>query len=284
MLDPRNKESEIWRRCPRYYPRLDDILIESARMMQDLNPNPESCFDVSPKITINGCDADYKEVKQYGGELKRICYPLKLAIDTPVMITQNSNEGREWGVVNGSTGMVKGYVSRDGIRISYVLVKLDAPFAEMPPLKLKPPGGQEIVMPGVWPVPIVPKKVLRFSKKGQPKTEILVTRFPLQLAYALTIHKAQGITVEHAAVDIKDCFVGQMPYVALSRITREDGLMLAQPPSLADINKFATSSEKPQLEAELERISKLQGALLKKLGLQDEDEEVERRLADEIDA
>jgi len=140
-----------------------------------------------------------------------------------------------------------------------------------------------MVMPGVWPVPIVTKNILKYPSGKQERTEISIRRFPLQLAYALTIHKAQGITVENAVVDITNCFVGQMPYVALSRITKEEGLMLANAPSLRDINKFATSEEKPLLEAELERIAGLQGELLEELGLLEEDEEIVHRLQVELD-
>jgi len=281
-VDPRKKEAEVWRTCPRYYPRVEDILRESTKMFKDINPNPSLCFDVSPKVVINGRDADAKELKPFGNGLYRLAYPLLLAVDTPVMITQNTIEGRDWGVVNGSTGIVKGYVSKDGIRINYVLVLLDAPLAEMPPLRLQLSGDEVMVMPGVWPVPLVSKTTLKFPNGKQERTEISIRRFPLQLAYALTIHKAQGITVENAVVDITNCFVGQMPYVALSRITKEEGLMLARAPTLCDINKFATSEEKPLLEAELERIAGLQGELLEELGLLEEDEEVVRRLESEL--
>jgi len=46
--------------------------------------------------------------------------------------------------------------------------------------------------------------------------------------------------------------------------------------------KFATSEEKPLLEAELERIAGLQGELLEELGLLEEDEEVVSKLESEL--
>lgn len=52
------------------------------------------------------------------------------------------------------------------------------------------------------------------------------TQFPLRLAYAMTIHKAQGLTLNSAFVDIRAAREPGQAYVALSRVRTLDGLHL----------------------------------------------------------
>ena len=52
------------------------------------------------------------------------------------------------------------------------------------------------------------------------------TQFPLRLAYAMTIHKAQGLTLDSAFVDIRAAREPGQAYVALSRVRTVDGLHL----------------------------------------------------------
>lgn len=62
--------------------------------------------------------------------------------------------------------------------------------------------------------------------------EIVIGRFsqiPLKLAWAITIHKSQGLTFEKAIIDTKSSFAHGQVYVALSRCKSLDGLTLRTP-------------------------------------------------------
>ena len=62
------------------------------------------------------------------------------------------------------------------------------------------------------------------EENGKVKATIL--QIPLRLAWAITVHKSQGMTLDTAVMDLSDAFVRGQGYVALSRVRSLDGLIL----------------------------------------------------------
>lgn len=65
------------------------------------------------------------------------------------------------------------------------------------------------------------------------------SHYPIKLAWAITVHKSQGLTFERAILDVNDAFASGQIYVALSRLRSLDGLVLSSPIPGESINTDA---------------------------------------------
>lgn len=120
---------------------------------------------------------------------------LRLKKGALVMAVKNSPDRK---YVNGSLGTVIAF----------------EPHTDYPIVQFK--NGREVSMvPDTW------------ELRDGDKKRASITQIPLRLAWAITVHKSQGMTLDAARIDLRKAFVEGMGYVALSRVKRLDNLYLS---------------------------------------------------------
>ncbi len=123
---------------------------------------------------------------------------LKLKLGTEVMFIKNSSTG---AYANGTRGIVHKFVCDETEQESWPVIKtMDKRYIT--------------AYPEDW----------KYEEDGMIRATI--TQIPLRLAWAITVHKSQGMTLDAAEVDLGDAFEPGMGYVALSRVRSLNGLKL----------------------------------------------------------
>jgi ATP-dependent DNA helicase PIF1 len=137
--------------------------------------------------------------------------PLILKIGARVMLTRNDPQGR-W--VNGTLGEIDGFDEKAvRVRIGDRVHAVEEAKWERNAYEFDPAS-----------------RALTQSTKGS------YTQYPLRLAWAMTIHKAQGLTLDKVYLDVsRRLFAHGQAYVALSRCRTLEGLELSRPLQPSDI-------------------------------------------------
>ncbi len=155
--------------------------------------------------------------------LQRGClspYNLVLKVGAKVMFTKNNPKE---GFVNGTLGTVEGFDKFVGL-----------PF-------IRTNDGRLIVA-----------DKMDWSVEENGKVRATISQLPLRLAWAITVHKSQGMSLDEAVMDLREVFEFGQGYVALSRVRRLKGLHLlgwnerafqVHPDVLTEDKAFRDSSE-----------------------------------------
>ena len=160
-----------------------------------------------PEITYIG-----KIEKDYPVESLPTDMELKLKVGAQVVFIKNDRDGR-W--VNGTIGKV--YTATEDI----LEIELEN-------------GDRHIIEPERW---RNIKYVFDEETNHIEEQELgAFIQFPLKLAWAITIHKSQGLTFNKVIIDLgAGAFSSGQTYVALSRCTTIDGVILRTPVNMRDI-------------------------------------------------
>ncbi|MBL6664806.1 MAG: AAA family ATPase [Rickettsiales bacterium] len=126
---------------------------------------------------------------------------LQLKIGAQVMMIKNTYQKE--GIINGSLGIIKDFSPRK----NYPLVEFSN-------------GKILTIAPEEW---LIEKYD---EQKNMIVTEAGVNQIPLILAWAMTIHKSQGLTLDKISCDLSDIFSPGQAYVALSRAKSLEGVFI----------------------------------------------------------
>ena len=199
--------------------RLNDYANDRNRLM--LNSLAPQC----EQYTIKASDAiagqtthiDLHSLSENRNETGGLHGTLKLAIGARIMLVANIDVSD--GLVNGARGEVVHVVTNTNHIVTSVLVKFDNQQVGIKAIQTSP---YQASFPNT--VPIGKHEVV-FRAKRKRGSEITRLQFPLTLAWATTIHKVQGLTLDEIVVDMKGGrFNPGQAYVAFSRVKTLQGL------------------------------------------------------------
>jgi hypothetical protein len=138
--------------------------------------------------------------------------PLRLKVGAKVMLLRNDNDGLKY--VNGTQGVIS------SIYDGFIRVTTDE-------------GDLITVEPSTWELY---KYIYNEETKAiEPEVYASFKQYPIKLAWAVTIHKSQGMTFNKVIVDAHNSFAAGQVYVALSRCRSLEGLILTSRIAKSDI-------------------------------------------------
>lgn len=205
---------------------------------------------------------DPEMVWKYRKSLLRHKFPTSLTLKFGTRVVLLHNLDQEKGLVNGSQGTVVGFAhdpkelkkayERAGPNQRFEISSVAAFQRSTVNASMRPvvqfANGDKVLIPAV--------AVSSMRGDSNPYNQYVATRtqIPLALAWALSIHKSQGMTLDYVEVSSKDMFEPGQLYVALSRATHLDGLTLTgfnreQLPMDPDVLRFYTETKWEDLKA-----------------------------------
>jgi ATP-dependent DNA helicase PIF1 len=150
---------------------------------------------------------------------------LQLKVGAQVMLIKNEGAGPNQ-LVNGSRGTVVGYRKPPPSKASDDVMLLSG--VETYPVVQFVNGAKKIILP------------TSFESRVVGLGTCTRLAIPLKLAWAITTHKAQGLTLDYVIADLGEVFAEAQAYVALSRASDENGLELRNfSPSRVRANRMA---------------------------------------------
>eukprot|EP00980_Cylindrotheca_fusiformis_P000562 scaffold146_cov107-Cylindrotheca_fusiformis.AAC.1 len=205
------------------YARNAKVDIENQSELDKL-PGEVSIFNatdlVQPDFRHKDEDWESAEKELWQSDFFRKCIAereLKLKVGAQVMVVKNVAKGRT-GLVNGSRGVVVGFSSTQPNKASNE--SCEPPSSDDPENKVLYPlvrfqSGATIVI-----------DFARFRSRILGVGECIRVAIPLKLAWAITVHKSQGMTLDSVKIDMHGVFSKAQAYVALSRARDEKSLEL----------------------------------------------------------
>lgn len=203
------------------HPTADDLQKLNSRVVPNFHPKAEDGYiklTTHNRLADNYNDSELRRLTtptfsytaQVEGDFPTQNYPtdfrLVLRVGAQVMFLKNDPDGRFY---NGRIGHIT-YVDSNRILVlcpgDEKAIEVERSVWENTTYDIDDKGGQ-----------IEPRVVGSFSQ------------YPLRLAWAITIHKSQGLTFDHAIIEAQSSFASGQVYVALSRCKTLQGLVLAAP-------------------------------------------------------
>ncbi|CAF3475451.1 unnamed protein product [Rotaria socialis] len=155
------------------------------------------------------------KTKRYGKQLYK---PLRLAKNARIMLTKNISVHD--GLANGVTGRIFDFVENNDRQISRILIKCDSVKAGVDHRRSCSTCKK------LGTICVTRENDCIDTEESVSKSTESNKQFPLRLSWAVTIHKAQGITVDEIVISSKNLFGSGMGYTALSRVRTINGLFL----------------------------------------------------------